>query len=257
MNKRVLLTGSDGMVGSNLLPKLEQAGYEVIPFGDDKDVRNWDDWCDLHADDTPINYIIHLAALAGVRPSFEAPMEYEDVNVGGMRNMLEFAALDGCKVLYASSSNAYEWWGNPYAATKKMNEIQAEAYLNGAIGMRFHTIWPGRDDMLFKKLERNDVTHINRSHYRDFVHVDDVCDAILILLSNFDYAEMNHKVYDIGTGHATPVEEVARKYGFTGEYRDANPQGERVHTKANIEPLLALGYTPKRNILNHEDSNTK
>jgi len=38
--------------------------------------------------------------------------------------------------------------------------------------------------------------------------------------------------------------------GFDGEYRSENPQGERVHTKANIEYLLKLGWTPQRNILN-------
>lgn len=255
MKKRVLLTGSDGMVGSNLLPKLQEAGYDVITFGDERDIRVWSDWCDIHDDLKPVDYIVHLAALAGVRPSFDNPELYENVNVGGTRNMLEFSALDNAKVLYASSSNAYEWWGNPYAATKKMNEIQAENY--NSIGMRFHTIYPGRPDMLYRKLEAGSVTHINRSHTRDFVHVDDICAGILILLDKFEFAVTQHRVYDIGTGHATPVDQVAKKFGFTGEYRDDNPQGERVHTKANIEPLLALGYTPKRNILHEEDSNTE
>lgn len=247
---KVLVTGSDGMVGSHLVDKLKSKGYTVIPFGDDKNILNWSDWCSIEDDD--IHFIIHLAALAGVLPSFEDPEKYYDVNVNGTRNMLEFAECqNNVKILYASSSNAYEWWGNPYAATKKMNEIQCEDYFS--IGMRFHTIWPGRQDMLYRKLENGEVTYINRGHYRDFVHVDDVTDAICILIANFDVAEIKQNVYDIGTGHATPVEEVARVMGFDGEYRDDNPPGERVHTKANIEALLKLGYTPKWNILNHEN----
>jgi UDP-glucuronate 4-epimerase len=248
---KVLVTGSDGMVGSNLVNKLQSRGHTVIEFGDDKDILNWDDWCSIEDED--IECIIHLAALAGVRPSFDNPELYYKVNVDGHRNMLEFSeTLNDVRVLYASSSNAYEWWGNPYATTKKMNEIQSEDYQ--AIGMRFHTIFPGRDDMLFKKLQNGECSYINRSHYRDFVHVEDVTDGILILMNNFDVAWMEQRVYDIGTGHATPVEEVAKMAGFTGEYRDENPGGERVHTIANIEALLQLGFTPKRNIL-HEISN--
>ena len=249
--KRILVTGSDGMVGQRLVKHLK-IRYDVITFGEDKDIRNWDDWCSLHDDNKPVDFIIHLAALAGVRPSFDNPELYHDVNVNGTRNMLEFSELDGANILYASSSNAYEWWGNPYAATKRMNEIQCEDY--PAIGMRFHTIWPGRDDMLFMKFKRGEVEYINRGHYRDFVHVDDVISAIQVLISNFESAIMRQRVYDIGTGHSTPVEEVAKVMNFEGEWRDANPSGERVHTKANIEALLKLGWTPKWNILNHENS---
>lgn len=250
--KRILVTGSDGMVGSRLVKHLVGKGYPVVTFGEDRDVRNWEHWAELHDESNPIDTIVHLAALAGVRPSFDAPELYEDVNVGGMRHMLAFSELNESNILYASSSNAYEWWGNPYAATKKMNEIQAEDY--PAIGMRFHTIWPGRDDMLFMKFKRGEVEYINRGHYRDFVHVDDVVEAIQALISNFNSAIMSQRVYDIGTGHSTPVEEVAKVMNFQGEWRDANPSGERVHTKANIEALLKLGWTPKWNILNHENS---
>ncbi len=249
--KCILVTGADGMVGKRLVKDLISKGNGVLTFGQDKDIRNWNHWMEFHDERIPVDTIIHLAALAGVRPSFKDPELYEDVNVGGMRQMLEFSELNNSNILYASSSNAYEWWGNPYAATKKMNEIQAEDYK--AIGMRFHTIWPGREDMLFMKLKRGEVEYINRGHYRDFVHVDDVVSAITALTSNFDLAIMRQRVYDIGTGNSTPVEEVAKVMNFQGEWRDANPSGERVRTKANIEALLKLGWSPKKNILNQED----
>ena len=248
---QLLVTGSDGMVGSRLVKYMRDRGHTVSEFGDDKDIRSSADW--NTAVDDKVDYIIHLAALAGVRPSFDQPELYYDVNVNGTAKMLEFAKLSGRwgpRVLYASSSNAYEWWGNPYATTKMMNEIQCLDH--NAIGMRFHTIWPGRDDMLFKKLSRGDVTYINNQHYRDFVHVDDVIQAIDIIMDK--WLDIDEKVLDIGTGHATPVSEVARVMGYEGKYVDENPSGERVHTIANIEPLLALGYTPKWNILDYENS---
>jgi len=245
---RVLVTGSDGMVGSRLVKFLKNNDCTVYEFGEDKDIRSRQDWAKYEG--LEFDYIIHLAALAGVRVSFEQPELYYDNNVNGTREMLAFSESNSKRILYASSSNAYEWWGNPYATTKKMNEIQCEDY--PAIGMRFHTIWPGRDDMLFKKLQRNDVTYINNNHYRDFVHVDDIMQAIWILMNNF--VDVGQKVVDIGTGHVVPVREVAKVMGYKGDYVDENPNGERESTKADIEPLLRLGYTPKWNILDYENS---
>ena len=248
----LLITGSDGMVGSRLVNYMKDRGHTVSEFGDDKDIRSSSDWDTFKGE--RFDYIIHLAALAGVRASFDQPDLYYDVNVNGTARMLEFALANGLgncpRILYASSSNAYEWHGNPYATTKMMNEIQCLNHK--ALGMRFHTIWPGRDDMLFKKLQRGDVTYINNQHYRDFVHVDDVIQSIDIIMDK--WLDIDEKVLDIGTGHATPVSEVARVMGYEGKYVNENPSGERVHTKANIEPLLALGYTPKWNILDYENS---
>lgn len=82
---------------------------------------------------------------------------------------------------------------------REMNEIQCEDY--SAIGLRFHTIWPGRDDMLFMKFKNNQVEYINRKHNRDFVHVDDIISAIYKLINNFESAIIERRVYDIGTGH--------------------------------------------------------
>jgi UDP-glucuronate 4-epimerase len=245
---RVLVTGSDGMVGSRLVKFLKNNDCTVYEFGEDKDIRSRQDWAMYEGLD--FDYIVHLAALAGVRPSFDDPELYYDNNVNGTREMLAFSEGNSARILYASSSNAYEWWGNPYATTKKMNEIQCEDY--PAIGMRFHTIWPGRDDMLFKKLQRNDVTYINNNHYRDFVHVDDIMQAIWILMNKF--VDVGQKVVDIGTGHVVPVREVAKVMGYKGDYVDENPNGERESTKADIEPLLRLGYTPNWNILDYENS---
>lgn len=240
---RVLITGAEGMIGSTLAEHLTANSWDVTEF--EGDVTEWDNWikyCDRNWD-----FVIHLAALAGVRPSFDQPDVYYHNNVVGTHMALEFNDMMNAKLLYASSSNAYEWWGNPYAATKKMNEAQAIGHT--AIGMRFHTVWPGRDDMLFRKLQKGEVTYINRNHTRDFIHVDDLVEGIRITMENFEKVYIHNPVVDYGVGHATSVESVAKVMGFDGEYRDDNPAGERVHTKANIEWLLNLGWTPKRNIL--------
>lgn len=244
---RVLITGAEGMVGSRLSKYLSRKGYDVVEFeGDITDWKNWEAYQKFDMWD----YLIHLAALAGVRPSFEDPEKYYKANVDGTFNALMFASNNVGKTLYASSSNAYEWWGNPYAATKKMCEVMAMD--KNAIGMRFHTVWPGRPDMLFRKFEKGEVTYINRGHYRDFININDLLPAIHTIMENYYSILESKRVVDIGTGHATPVEEVAKIMNFDGEWRDANPQGERVHTKADVEWLLQLGWTPYYNILNKD-----
>lgn len=246
---KIMITGAEGMVGSRLSKYLTRKGHDVVEF--QGDVTQWEDWWKYTDAVDGYDFLVHLAALAGVRPSFDNPDLYYNNNVEGTRNAIDFAEILCGGMLYASSSNAYEWWGNPYAATKKMNEVQAVD--KNAIGMRFHTVWPGRDDMLFQKFARNDVTYVNRNHYRDFIHVEDLLDGIYTLMENFDHLiEVDHTVCDIGTGHATPVEEVAKIFNFDGEWRDENPTGERTHTKADVEYLLQLGWTPKYNILNKE-----
>lgn len=241
---KILLTGWQGCVGSALSLHLKNEGYEVEHF--EGDIRDWDNWVTYIG--TFWDALIHLAAIPGVRKSFEIPEEYYDHNVNGTRNALSFSRHFVGKHLYASSSNAYEWWGNPYAATKKMCEVIAADHPN-VKGMRFHTVWPGRDDMLFKKLSRGEVSYINANHYRDWIHVEDLCNAILTILNKWD--KIDKKVLDIGTGTTFNVLEMAEEvFNWTGEIRYENPMGERVKTQADMQYLYDLGWKPERDIFN-------
>ena len=239
--KNVLLTGARGMIGSHLKTYLTEQGYNVIAFeGNVCDWNNWKVYLDIDTD-----YVIHLAALAGVRESINDPERYYNNNVEGMANAVKYIKSTDSLFLYASSSNAKQWWANPYATTKKMNEIQAQA-LSHSIGMRFHTVWPGRGDMLYKMLENKTAKYVNANHYRDFIHVNDLCSAILTIMQNYSKIV---PVVDIGTGHTTEVLEVATKFGFDGEVRRTPTPNESVSTRADVEYLLNLGWTPTRNIL--------
>ena len=252
---RVLLTGVKwdkvGMIGSQLSRFLKSQNIEVVEF--EGDIREEESYVKYYYQ--RFDFIIHLAARAGVLESFEKPEEYESINVEGTKNMLFFAHLKNIKILNASSSNAWEWWLNPYATTKKGCEWMADSmrFSVKSIGMRFHTVWPGRDDMLFKKIERGDVTYINTDHTRDFIHVLDLCEAIFTILQNFDQVHHEKRVVDIGTGTEVSVLDVVTKYWNHEfpfpELRTSTSKGERIHTKADIDYLIKLGWKPKRFIL--------
>ena len=238
----VLVTGHEGYVGSRLMEQLLKQNHTVGYFeGDLLDT----DWENL---DERYDTVIHLAGLAGVRRSFSEPLEYYKNNVELSRRIFKYCERTNTNIMYASSSNAHEWWLNPYATTKQMLEEMASMLTVKHIGMKFHTVWPGRDDMLYKRLIRDDVKYINEDHFRDWIHIEDLLNGLCTIMENCDIIEQS--VVDIGTGHITPVKQVAKKFGFTGEWRKGEAPGERMATCADVEYLLALGWTPKHNIMN-------
>ncbi len=157
------------------------------------------------------DYVIHLAAQAGVRYSLENPYAYIDSNITGFMNILE-----ACRhypvnhLVFASSSSVYgantqmpfsvnDNVDHPlslYAASKKSNELMAHTYshLYGipASGLRFFTVYGpwGRPDMaLFiftRKILNGDTIEVfnNGKHKRDFTYVDDIAEGIVRVTDN-------------------------------------------------------------------------
>ena len=105
--------------------------------------------------------------------------------------------------------------------------------------------------MLYQMLKKGKVEYVNELHTRDFIHVEDLCKAINKIVDNFfQVLDTVGRVVDIGTGHGTSVKSVAEQHGFNGQYKSENPPGERVHTRANVDLVYQLGWSPQHNILN-------
>jgi len=168
-----------------------------------------------------IDFIIHLAALAGVRPSIERPLEYEEVNVRGTMNLWELCNQFGIKkFICASSSSVY---GNnekipfsetdnvdqpisPYAATKKSGEVLGHVYhsLYGIdmIQLRFFTVYGPRQrpDLAIHKFtklisENKEIPFYGDGNTaRDYTYIGDIIDGIL---KSIDYLEKNSDIYEI------------------------------------------------------------
>ena len=147
------------------------------------------------------DYVIHLAAQAGVRYSFKNPYSYKKSNLDSFLNILEASRLNKIKHLtYASSSSVYgenflipfseeDHVNHPtsfYAATKKSNELMAHVYSScynlPTTGLRFFTVYGpwGRPDMayyIFAEAIKKGKTinlHDNGNMLRDFTYIEDV-----------------------------------------------------------------------------------
>ena len=151
------------------------------------------------------DYVVHLAAQAGVRYSLENPHTYIDSNIKGFLNMLEACRHYPVKhMVYASTSSVYgantampfsehHHTDHPislYAATKKANEMMAHSYSQlfdiPLTGLRFFTVYGpwGRPDMalfLFTKaiMEGKPIKVFNNGEMqRDFTYVSDIVEGI-------------------------------------------------------------------------------
>lgn len=254
-----LVTGSAGFIGYHVSMRLLADGKQVIGFD------NVNDYYDVrlkearlaqlskHGDFTFVRgdlvdktsledlfkryspeFVVHLAAQAGVRYSLTNPNVYVESNLTGFINILECCRHHEVRhLLYASSSSVYgsneklpfsvdDRVDNPislYAATKKSNELMAHTYSHlfklPTTGMRFFTVYGpwGRPDMaaflfLDAIYQSKPISIFNNGEMqRDFTYVDDVVSGVVSLVNkssaliSANGTSPPYKVYNIGNNH--------------------------------------------------------
>lgn len=240
---KILVTGAAGFIGFHLAKKLCDSNWNVIGLD------NLNSYYDVKLKNDRLNqllpysnfkfykldlieresikklfkeekfdYVVNLAAQAGVRYSLENPYSYIDSNLSGFLNILEGCRHNPVKhLIYASSSSVYgantkmpfsvhDNVDHPvslYAATKKANELMAHTYSNlykiPTTGLRFFTVYGpwGRPDMALFIFTKNiaegkpiDVYN-NGKMKRDFTFIDDIVDGIIKLIPSISESNPN------------------------------------------------------------------
>ena len=257
--QRVLVTGAAGFIGSTLVDRLLAEGREVVgldnfdPFYPEQDKRrnlasaldharfrlvrgDIRDPAALAQAFAPaeIAGVVHLAALAGVRPSLERPAVYADVNVHGTATLLEAATRAGLpRVVFASSSSVYgERQGgafredepalhpiSPYAATKRAGELLAHAFHHG-FGLtitcaRIFTAYGPRQrpDLAVRKFAERMLrgepvpVYGDGGNQRDFTYVDDLVDGLVRALDR----DLGFAILNLGAGRTLTVLEMVKQ----------------------------------------------
>lgn len=181
-NKRVLVTGGAGFIGSNLIDVLLKQGNTVTCLDNlstghlkniekhfdnpgfvfiEGDIRNLQDCLDATTD---VEIVLHQAALGSVPRSINDPITSNAVNISGFVNMLWAAKENGVKrFVYAASSSTYgdhptlpkreDLIGkplSPYAVTKYVNELYADVFAKtygiDTIGLRYFNVFGPKQD---------------------------------------------------------------------------------------------------------------
>ena len=181
-NKKILVTGGAGFIGSNLCEELLRLGNQVSCLDNfstgkrenitlllnntdftliEGDIRKLDDCLKASKD---VDYILHQAALGSVPRSIKDPITSNDVNVSGFLNMLVAARNNGIKrFVYAASSSTYGDSESmpkvenvigkplsPYAITKYVNELYADIFSKTygleTIGLRYFNVFGRKQD---------------------------------------------------------------------------------------------------------------
>jgi UDP-glucuronate 4-epimerase len=298
---RILVTGGVGFIGFHLTRALLALGdavtvvddFSSAPYPLGEKLRNEADLVTGHprvrivrgcvTDRAAMNpllegadAVIHLAGLAGVRPSFTDPARYARVNVEGTAVIQELSREHGVRrFLFASSSSVY---GNatplparedapavvpesPYAASKRGAELVARALSLRApptpcTALRFFTVYGPRQRpemaiTLFARavLARRPVRMFgDGSMRRDFTHVDDIVRGILAALER---APVGYREYNLGS--SAPIE-LAALIGAIGMAagiepvieREPIPLGDVEATFADVSRARAeLGWEPR------------
>ena len=237
---KVAITGSRGFIGSHLKTRLEKDGHEIIEW----DLKQDPPKCIKDFDINEVDYVIHLAAYADVRKSLEEPDMYWKNNVENTTRIQKICHYNNIPLLYASSSCIHNWWLSPYGISKKVNE---ETAFHNQVGLRFTTVYGdgARQSMLIGKLIDGTIGYLTK-HVRDFVHVSDVVEAIILLMSKD--IRLLKPAYDIGTGKGNVVMDLGILAGWEGiEIRDGDPCEAQDNT-ADISEIKALGWEPKVNV---------
>lgn len=242
----ILITGDKGFIGRHLTRSVIKDGHQVLGW-DKSDGKNINDITSV--DLINVDIIVHLAGITSVHDGQRNPELYYNVNVEGTREVFKSATdvPGGVPVIYASSSCAKEWWRSAYGTTKKMTEIMGEK-VNRSVALRFSNVYgEGQpSNMLFPRMFDRKITQVARNHKRDFVHIDDVIDAIKIFLYSDDFVKFD-KVYDVGTGVSHNISNLVKRYGFNVT-ETSGDMCEMEDNTANIDKLIKLGWAPKNDL---------
>ena len=247
---KILVTGYKGFIGSHVFNDLRhEQGYGYLVDGLDRpeDIGDWIAPSGMFAEH--YDYIIHLAAYAALRDSIENPEKFWENNVEKSKPIFDYCREHNVRLLYASSAGAHGWWQNPYAITKKANELMAPP---NSVGMRFFNVWSeqgSRPDMLYRMLQENTAKYITR-HKRDYIHVKDVVRAIAYIMTS-QYTG----TIDVGTGEAISIQRLAEAMGRPNLPVKESTPGEPDSLCADTTELRKLGWFPTINIMDHLQTN--
>lgn len=242
---KILITGSEGYIASHLIKKLESLSHELLLIDRNIDV-NSDKFLKLAKDFKP-DILYHLARSSTPKSSFEnIEQDIKDTVIGTM-NVLKV----GCKVVFPSSSVVY---GEKTLATEEdlpspqspyaINKLIAEHYIKISrlpyVILRISSVY-GRGVLHGAIWALQKGKEINSNCVRDFIHVDDVVEAMI------QAQGWKSDIYNIGSGESHYIDEVAKALGIIPKFKKKSLKEPKV-ISLWITRAMKEGWEPRINI---------
>lgn len=300
MKKAVLVTGAAGFIGSHLVERLLALGHRVVGLD------NFDDYYDpamkrdnIRALETEegfdmvqgdirdtallshlfsknnIGLVVHLAARAGVRPSLQQPVLYQDVNIGGTIALLEASRASGVRqFVFASSSSVYglshsgpfredtavDCPTSPYAASKAAAELFCRTYSHlyhlPVVVLRLFTVYGPRQRpemairLFTRMIDSGEEIPVfgDGTSKRDYTYISDIVSGMVQALT---CGSQGFEIFNLGDSHPVALEYliclIEEALGKKARIKRLPMQpGDVPITFAEISKARALlGYEPK------------
>ena len=272
----ILVTGGAGFVGSNLIKKLLNQNHNVVSIDnystglksnefpkckyinfDIKNINNYSAYGDF-------DIVFHLAAIARIQPSFINPEEYFNTNANATMKLAKYCSSNNIPLIYAGSSSHHSGkFKNPYTFSKDIGEeiiqlFQLHYNLKATI-TRFYNVYGP-----YQLLEGNYTTLIGRwinnikngtqceiygngEQRRDFTHVDDIVDALILIMEKQAYGYE----FELGRGKNYSVNEVAKMFSIEPIYREAKPGEAKDTLNQDNTAQEILGWHPQKDLLDY------
>ncbi|MSP61582.1 MAG: NAD-dependent epimerase/dehydratase family protein [Myxococcales bacterium] len=302
---QILLTGAAGFIGSSLTARLLARGDEVLgldnfdetlypPAQKERNLASLagrpgfrflrGDFLDEKVAEELVSArpdaVVHLGALAGVRPSLEQPKRYQKVNIEGTLNLLEACRAHGVgRFLFASSSSVYGAHSrvpfheddpaarpaSPYAATKRAGELLCSNYSDlypiVTSCLRFFTVYGPRQrpEMAIHKFTRLIDAGLpvplfgDGSTARDYTFIEDILDGVVAAIDETAARKSGERcrIFNLGGSRTTTlkrlVELIEAALGKRAllDWQPDQP-GDVPITYADVTRAGAeLGYSPR------------
>lgn len=272
--KKILVTGGAGFVGTNLIKRLLKEGHEVVSIdnystGTANNHQPKVEYCIADCSEITdysvfgkFDVVYHLAAIARIQPSFQNPIGYFHANAVATFNIAKYCADNNIPLQFAGSSSHHSGkFKNPYTFAKDVSEDIVQLcilhYGLKATITRFYNVYgphhlkEGGYCTLIGKWEkaiedgRPLIIYGDGTKRRDFTHIDDIVDALLLI----EQKESWGYLFELGRGINFSIKEVADMFEYDNIIYEANKPGEAEITLCmDTFAHDMLGWEPKRNL---------
>lgn len=273
---KILVTGGAGFVGSHLSERLVSLGHDVVSLdnyftgsvdnhvagvtyvtGSTEDIHKIPQLMHLKFD-----YVFHLGEYSRVEQSFEDFDLVWKYNILGTKEVLRFVKYNGAKLIYSGSSTKFvkhdNYIASPYAWSKASNTEFVKQFctwhsIDYAITY-FYNVYGKREikdgkyatliakyKTLMKQNKRLPIV-LPGTQQRNFTHVDDIVDALILIGFNGHGDE-----FGIGNPTAYTIEEVAKLFGGPVDYLEPR-KGNRLAADVLADKTIQLGWNAQREL---------